>query len=167
MTEHLYNPSDVQKVRGKLLKEQGNCDKMTGLEIPDGKACLDHNHQTQFVRGVLHRQSNAALGKLEGIYTRYLSTWYPWTLSEFLRQAALYIELKDDKRYIHPGFIKRLCTDFASLNEASKKAILVTLGQEQGSNSTQRKALFKKAILSRKYTFDYLKDLINKEKEKV
>lgn len=162
--EHLYTPSDVQKIRKKLLEEQCNRDKMTGLDIPEGKDCLDHNHRTQFVRGVLHRQSNASLGKLEGIYTRYLSYWYPWTLSEFLRQAASYIELEDDSRYVHPGWIKRLCTDFASLNEQGKKDTLEKLCQPIGSNATERKVLFRKALLTRKFSYNTVKDLINQKK---
>ncbi len=166
MTEHIYTTSDVKKTRKKLLEEQCNRDKMTGLEIPEGKDCLDHNHRTQFVRGVLHRQSNAALGKLEGIYTRYLSYWYPWTLSEFLRQAASYIELEDDSRYVHPGWLKRLCTDFASLNEAGKKDVLQCMNQPQGNNATERKALFRKALLSKKFTYEDTRNLINKTKGK-
>ena len=166
MTEHIYTTSDVKKIRKKLLEEQCNRDKMTGLEIPEGKDCLDHNHRTQFVRGVLHRQSNAALGKLEGIYTRYLSYWYPWTLSEFLRQAASYIELEDDSRYVHPGWLKRLCTDFSSLNEAGKKDVLQCMNQPQGNNATERKALFRKALLSKKFTYEDTRNLINKTKGK-
>lgn len=164
--EYLYTPSDVQKIRKKLLEEQCNRDKMTGLEIPEGKDCLDHNHRTQFVRGVLHRQSNAALGKLEGIYTRYLNYWYPWTLSEFLRQAASYIELEDDSRYVHPGWLKRLCTDFASLNEAGKKDVLQCMNQPQGNNATERKAIFRKALLTKKFTYEDTRNLINETKGK-
>jgi len=164
---HLYSPKDVQKVREQLLKEQDDCDKLTGLEIPPGKGCLDHNHKTQFVRGVLHRQINCALGKLEGVHTRYLSHWYPGTLPEFLRQAADFLELEDDTRYVHPGFLKRLQTLFNSLPEGSKKAVLGSLGQSQGGNSSERKILFKKALMTRQFTFDQVQKLIQTEKEKV
>ena len=161
---HLYTPTDVKKVRELLLKEQDGCDIMTGLPIPDNKACLDHDHGTQFVRGVLHRQTNAALGKLEGIHTRYLSYWYTGTLPDFLRQAADYLEREDDLRYIHPGFIKRLSTDFNKLNEGSKRAALKELGQPEGGNGTERKKLFQKAVLTKEHSFDELKELIERVK---
>ena len=161
---HLYTPTDVKKVRELLLKEQDGCDIMTGLPIPNNKACLDHDHGTQFVRGVLHRQTNAALGKLEGIHTRYLSYWYTGTLPDFLRQAADYLEREDDLRYIHPGFIKRLSTDFNKLNEASKRKILKHLGGEEGANASERKKLFQKAVLTKEHTFDKLKELIERVK---
>ena len=161
---HLYTPTDVKKVRELLLKEQDGCDIMTGLPIPDNKACLDHDHGTQFVRGVLHRQTNAALGKLEGIHTRYLSYWYTGTLPDFLRQAADYLEREDDLRYIHPGFIKRLSTDFNKLTEASKRKILKHLGCEEGANASERKRLFQKAVLTKEHTFDKLKEVIERNK---
>lgn len=162
--QHLYTPTDVAKVRKQLYDEQDGKDALTGLTLPLDKLCLDHNHSTQFVRGVLHRQVNAALGKLEGVHTRYLSYWYTGSLPDFLRQAADYLEKEDDKRFIHPGFLKKLQTMYNTLNEASKKEVLHHLGQPQGSNGTERKKLFKKALLTRQFTFQQVKDLINQQK---
>ena len=58
MTEplHLYSPKDVAKVREKLYNEQGGKDALTGLPLDYKQAVTDHNHNTQYVRGVLHRQ---------------------------------------------------------------------------------------------------------------
>lgn len=165
MTEHLYTPNDVKRIRDQLAKEQDNKDALTGLELPDKQKCLDHDHQSQFVRGVLHRQVNAALGKLEGVHTRYLSYWYEGTLPEFLRQAAQYLELEQDERYIHPMWIKKSCTMFNSLNEQGKKEVLHLMHQPQGSNATERKALFRKALLSKKFTFFEVKELIEERKK--
>ena len=143
MTEplHLYPPKDVAKVREKLYNEQGRKDALTGLELPKDKTCLDHNHSTQFVRAVLHHQINAALGKLEGIHTRYLSYWYSDTLPDFLRQAANYLEKEQDTRYVHPGWLKKSQTMFNSLPEGDKKAVLEALGQSQGGNSNVKSSL--------------------------
>ena len=100
MTEplHLYSSKDVAKVREKLYNEQGGKDALTGLPLDYKQAVTDHNHNTQYVRGVLHRQCNAVLGKIENLWTRYLSYWFEGTLSDFLRKAADYIERKDDHR---------------------------------------------------------------------
>ena len=161
---HLYSPADVKKVRLLLYDEQDGKDALTGLDLPKDKQCLDHNHKTQFVRGVLHRQINCALGKLEGVYARYLSTWYPGSLSDFLRLSADFLEKGDDNRYVHPGFLKRLCTDYASLNEQGKKEVLHLMEQPQGNNGTERKKLFRKALLTKKFGFDRIKKLIQEKK---
>jgi len=162
--KHLYNPIDVKKVRDSLLMEQKGKDAVTSIEIPDKQAVLDHNHNTQFVRAVLHRQVNAALGKLEGVYTRYLSWWYPRSLSEFLRECADYLEKPDDSRYLHPGWMKKIKTEFNKLPEGSKDNILVKLKQPKGKNTAERKKLFAKAILTKKLEYAILLELISKER---
>jgi len=158
--EHLYTPVDVKRVRESLYKEQEGRDALTGLPLDFKQSVTDHNHKTQYVRGVLHRQCNAVLGKIENLWIRYLSYWYCGTLSDFLRQAANYIEKDDDDRYLHPKWIQRLCTDFNKLSEASKKAVLEDLGQPQGVNTSERKKLFKKALLTKKFTYDGVKTII-------
>lgn len=163
--KHLYTPTDVAKIRKILYEEQGGKDALTGLELPTDKLCLDHCHQSQFVRGVLHRQVNAALGKLEGVHTRYLKHWYEGTLPDFLRQAAQYLELEQDTRYIHPMWIKKSCTMFNSLNEQGKREILHLMGQPQGTNGAERKKLFRSAILSKKFTYEQVKQMINERKK--
>ena len=68
---HLYTTKDVQKVREKLYEEQEGVDPITGLIIPANQKVLDHCHDSQFVRAVLHRQTNAVLGKIENLETLY------------------------------------------------------------------------------------------------
>lgn len=167
MTEqiHLYSPKDVAKVRELLYNEQGGKDALTGLPLDYKQSVTDHSHKTQFVRGVLHRQCNAVLGKIENLWVRYLSYWFEGTLSEFLRKAADYIERKDDERYIHPGWLRKSQTLFNSLPEGDKKAILEALEQNQGGNSTERKKLFKTALNTKQFTFEYIKNLINERKK--
>jgi len=165
MTEDLYTIKDVKRVRDLLTKEQENRCAITGLEIPPKQHVLDHVHDSnQYVRGVAHRQANAALGKIENLHVRYLSYWYPGKLSDFLRQCAAYLEQDTDTRFRHPGHIKKICSIFNTLTEKQKEAILQAL-QETGSNSKQRKEVFKKLVLSRKYSYEHLKELILTLKE--
>lgn len=154
MTEDLYTTSDVARTREKLLKEQGGIDPLTGLEIPAKQAVLDHNHKTQYVRAVLHRQTNAVLGKIENLWTRYLSYWFTGTLSDFLRGAADYLERPDDKRYVHPGWIKRVTIDFKKLNVANQVRVLDALNCNTEGNATVRLKEFEAMIKSRRYTFE-------------
>jgi hypothetical protein len=159
-TIDLYTPTDVKKVREQLLIEQDGLCAITGLEIPPKQACLDHSHQTQKVRAVAHRQSNAALGKLENIATRYLSYWYPGKLSDFLRQCAAYLENSNEDRWYHPGWIKRVKADFNKLNETQKKSVLSKLGQPEGNNTKERKELFGKVVLDRGLGFEKISSAI-------
>ena len=81
--KHLYTTKDVAEVRNLLKERQNNTDPITGLGIPNKQHVLDHNHKTQFVRAVLHRQSNFVLGKIENLWSRNLAWWYVGTLSKY------------------------------------------------------------------------------------
>ena len=166
MIEDLYTTNDIKRIRELILKEQDGFCAVTGLKIPDKQSVTDHAHDDeQLVRGILHRQINAWIGKAENAHTRLIKWWYPNDLPTLMRLCADYLE-KEPTKYRHNNWIKKIQTKFNQLSESQKKVVLKVLEQPEGSNSTQRKALFKKAVLSRKYTFDYLKDLINREKEK-
>jgi hypothetical protein len=161
MTTDLYTATDVKKVKEQLYKEQLNRCALTGVVV-DIKDChTDHAHdEEQLVRGALHKQANMGLGKLEGLWTRYLAYWYPGTLSDFLRQAADYIDKPKDTRWRHPGWVKKVSTAFNKLKESDKDRVLIALDQPKGSNAKQRKELFRKAVLSRKFGYEYLSLII-------
>lgn len=154
-TQDLYTVADVKRVRELLTAEQDNCCAITGLEIPPKQHCLDHVHDsTQYVRGVAHRQSNAALGKIENLYVRYLSYWYPDTLSTFLRQCADYLEKEPDKRYRHNGWVKVVKVKFNKLKSSQQDEVLVALGSQKGNNLKDRKEKFAKIVLDRSLGYD-------------
>ena len=161
MATDLYSTTDVAKVRSLLLTEQDGCDKLTGLPIPQGQAVCDHSHKTQYVRGVLHRQSNAVLGKIENLWTRYLSYWYNGTLAQFLRQAANYLELKEEDRYVHPAWIKRVTIDFGKLKAEQQSNVLTKMQIAHSGNSASRKLHFTKALKTKQFTFEQIKEYLN------
>lgn len=161
----LYNATEVKKVRQVLLAKQKGLDALTGLPIPDKQEVLDHDHKTQYVRGVLHRQTNAVLGKLENLYIRYLSWWYSGSLSDFLRKAAEYIEKEHPKEYVHPGWIKSVTTQFRKLKSKDKDILLSKLGIAECKNDLQRVNAFKKYILQSRPSFDTIQSYLNKLKE--
>ena len=163
--EHLYTTKDVVRVRDELYKEQGGIDLITGLKIPDKQAVLDHCHDSQFVRAVLHRQTNAVLGKIENLEMRFLSWWYDGTLSDFLRGCADYLDKEHEQKYLHPAFIKKLQVQFNKLNEKQKQNILLHFNEEKGCNGTQRKLIFKKFILKRTHSMNEILEAIHKEKQ--
>lgn len=165
LDKHLYTTKDVQKVREKLYNEQEGIDPITNLPIPEKQKVLDHDHSNHYVRAVLHRQTNAVLGKIENLWTRYLSYWYTGTLSDFLRGCADYIEKEHPKEYLHPAFIKSLQVQFNKLNEKQKQNVLSYFGEDKGCNGQQRKLYFKKFILKRTHSMNEILEVINKEKE--
>lgn len=165
-TTDLYNTADVKKVRELLTKEQFNTCAVTGLDIPVKQHVLDHVHdETQLVRGVLHRQVNAFLGKSENAFTRLIAWWYPNDLPTLLRECADYLEKEPDTRYRHNGWIKKINTEFNKLKEAQKDSVLVALGKTTGKNGVERKKLFQSAVLTKQFSYDTLRDIINKEKD--
>ena len=165
-TTDLYNTADVKKVREQLTKEQFNTCSVTGLDIPVKQHVLDHAHdETQLVRGVLHRQVNAFLGKSENAFTRLIAWWYPNDLPTLLRECADYLEKEPDTRYRHNGWIKKINTEFNKLKEAQKDSVLVALGKTAGKNATERKKLFQSAVLTKQFSYDTIRDIINSIKE--
>lgn len=164
--EHLYNPKDTARVREILLKEQGGVCLLTRKPIPKGKEALDHNHKTQFVRGVLHTHSNVMLGKIENAWDRYMAWWCPISLPEFLRHTANFLEREQPKDYIHPMFIKKLETEFKKLREPKKDLMLSKYSDVVCSNAGERLKEFKKLILKRDKSYSEWQKEIDKYKEK-
>lgn len=170
MTMDLYSVKDIKKVRDMLFKEQEGLDMLTSLNMEPNFACLDHSHDDkQYVRAVLHRQTNAALGKLENIWLRYLSYWYPYSLPTFLRQSADYLDKfskKPDKRYRHPDWIKKVKTLFNKLQSKQQDEVLFLFLGLKGKNIKERKNLFNTIVLDRNQGFLKIKDTILKVKER-
>lgn len=169
----LYSTTDVQKVRKKLLDEQGNRCALTGLKIEPSQAVLDHDHSSDYVRAVLHRQSNAVLGKIENLWNRYLSWWYNDTLSSFLRKAADYLDKNHPEDYIHPGWRKKVQSKFKSLKSAQQIEVLKelykltdsTILTDKKSTNIIRLKQFNTLILKRNLHRDTILSIITRIKD--
>ena len=153
MTQDLYTPSDIARVRDILLKEQEGLCKITLVDIKKSgrTAVLDHRHDSeQLVRAVLEREVNAFEGLVTNAYRRCLSYWLPTPLPQVLRQLAAYLEgseIEPEKRWRHTGWMKKLSVMFNSLTAKQKQQVLEQLGfTECGKNDTERKKLFTKAL---------------------
>lgn len=165
-TIDLFTAADVKRVKQLLYKEQeGKC-ALSGVEMDIRDSHTDHKHDSeQLVRGTLHKQANMALGKLEGLWTRYLAYWYPGTLPEFLRASAAYIERTEaspDTRFRHPGWIKFCRTQFNKLSAKRMDDVLVELGSTPGKNLVERKAKFAKVVLDRNLGYNTILNVIKK-----
>lgn len=161
----LHNTKQVAEVRRLLLEQQNGLCRLTGLPIDPKQDVLDHDHDSQFVRAVLHRQANAILGKIENLETRYLSWWYPYDLATFLRQTADYLDENHSQEYVHPGWIKKVKTRFNSLRESTKDKVLMELLGETGKNGLARKKLFSKYISKYKPEYGIIDLILTKHKD--
>ena len=161
MTEDLFTPKDVAKIRAMLIKEQKGLCALTGKPTLDRDMVLDHNHnQEQLVRGAINKHSNSLLGRIENLQARYLNHWYPHGLPAFLRACADYLEKPKDKRWRHLGWIRKTITEFNKLKVSEQKQVLVALGQPAGTNLVERRKLLNKAILTRQFSRDTIMKLI-------
>jgi hypothetical protein len=104
MTPIRIKDSDVPRVRVALANKQGGVCAICGttLSSVSGKdACLDHDHSTGRIRGVLCRLCNGLEGKIKNITNRIKSrcTAETW-LSKLL---AYYTEHKENPQtLLHP-----------------------------------------------------------------
>ena len=171
----LYSTSDIKQVREQLIKEQQGLCAMTGYKSSPKDFHLDHRHdQQQHVRAALYKQANMALGKVENLWTRYLSYWYEGNLQQFLRQTADYLDKteKQHPRWRHTGWMQKARTAYNALKEQDKEKVLLTLSKSLGevlepsSNGKERKKKFDKLVLDRRLGFDVILRCINEVKNK-
>lgn len=165
MTIQLYNQKDINALRDLLLAEQDEYCLLSGKYLKAKDAVLDHDHETMFVRGVINRQANAALGKIENIYKRYLAHWYDGDIKDFMRDSITYLnKTKYNFSHYHPHWIKKSKTEFNKLNERSKSLVLKKMGIETTcSNAKERKDAFGKALMTKKYKYQNILQWIKNE----
>jgi hypothetical protein len=109
---------------------------------------LDHDHQTGMVRGVLSRQANSLLGKVENFFLK-MCRGRKEDLPNTLEAMAAYLE-REEMDVLHPVGLTQLTGKFAnSLTAAQQVTELKDLGASEGDlvsckNQKQRKELFRK-----------------------
>ena len=168
MRKSLFNTKDVAEARSKILNDQKGFDALTRLPLDPKDAALDHNHDTDHVRGVIHRQANAALGKIENLYKRYLSYWYPGTFREFLDRAVDYIEMDGghvNPTTYHPSWIRRAQRNFLKKPAASQNEVLIDMGIQKGElprNAEGRKKAFRSILLKSRLDYATMWEILNR-----
>ena len=107
---------------------------------------LDHDHQTGLVRGVISRQANSLLGKVENFYMK-MCKGDKEHLPGVLDAMAAYLE-QEQLDVLHPVGLTQLCKKFKGLTSENQKATLVDLGAKRKqlmecSNASERTKLFR------------------------
>lgn len=118
------------------------------LDIKTNDWVLDHDHQTGMVRGVLSRQANSLLGKVENFFLK-MCRGRKEDLPNTLEAMATYLD-REEMDVLHPVGLTQLTRKFAnSLTAAQQVTELKDLGASEGDlasckNQKQRKELFRK-----------------------
>jgi hypothetical protein len=133
------------------IKEFRQANKPVSCPILDTKTndwVLDHDHQTGMVRGVISRQANSLLGKVENFFLK-MCKGRKEDLPNTLEAMATYLE-REEMDVLHPVGLTQLTRKFANSLTASQQVTeLKDLGASEGDlasckNQKQRKELFRK-----------------------
>lgn len=95
---------DIQEVKDYLLNKQGGLCLICGrnlLDLESRDICLDHNHETWMVRGVLCRQCNVLESKLWRTFVRVGARNKGIDYIDFLK-GLIKFQKKKDTKYIYP-----------------------------------------------------------------
>lgn len=161
MNESLYTTSDIKRVRELLIKKQKGIDPILKQPFKETVA-TDHDHDTQHIRAALNRNTNAFEGLVVNAYKRCLKWLTDVPLPVILRNLADYLEADYSHMAYHTDWLKRVKKDFGKLKESDKDKVLLELGSTAGKNSIERKKNLQSALLSRKFNYEVVRDLIKK-----
>tara|TARA_Y100001937_G_C7135092_1_gene339507 strand:+ start:922 stop:1371 length:450 start_codon:yes stop_codon:yes gene_type:complete len=147
----------MQYIKQSDLRDWRNANSTNKCPISraDMEDCVvDHSHATGKIRGVLHRQSNVLLGKIENAWKRYVQKSSAIELPQVLRNMADYLE-KEDLDLLHPYGATQLSKKFSVKKMQIQEKILLDLGFKKSDikdlNSKERTKLFRKKITENKY----------------
>lgn len=94
-------PKDIPKIRLLLQEKQGHACVLCGIDLRQNNPCLDHDHQTGRIRGVLCGNCNGIEGKVFNLARRAKRERTP---AEFLTSVLSYWEAAEmyPYDYWHP-----------------------------------------------------------------
>ena len=113
---------------------------------------LDHDHQTGMVRGVISRQANSLLGKIENFF-RTRCVHAEKALPDVLRRMADYLEFPQGP--FHPVGVRQLTKRFSRAAVTVQKELLQQLNADSAAvagckNTKQRVKLYRKLLIAKK-----------------
>lgn len=147
----ILKQKDIRTLRQVWLNYQRGRDAaIPTLEVEN--ATLDHDHADGYCRGVLDREVNQFLGKVESAYKRFIR-YKGISLEMALDGIARYIRADFSSNPLHPGHVKTLSRTFNSLPVKAQVIRLKSLGIEPKETKDLRLKQYKKYLLSEVNTF--------------
>ena len=92
--------SEIPKFRDLFTHEQNGLCKICQIDLSGVVACLDHDHESGMIRGVLCNNCNGIEGKISNLARRGKRNG---TKKDFLLKILKYWE-SEQKNIIHPNF---------------------------------------------------------------
>ena len=119
----------------KSWREKNAPSKCPILETETKDTVVDHDHRTGEGRGVISRQSNTLIGKIENIFTT-MCKGQPQDLPNVLENIAKYLRRKPT-RILHPVGLNQLTSRFKNnLLKDSQVCLLKELGASDSELSS-------------------------------
>lgn len=111
---------------------------------------VDHCHKSGFIRGVICREANAVLGRIENAYCRMSESSRVQSLPQMLRNMADYLEAKPAK-HVHPLGFRQLYKRFMYLSKDEQIQAIEDAGgvayiAHSKKNAEQRQKYYKQLI---------------------
>ena len=119
-----------------------------GIPLSQDNAVLDHCHRTGRVRGVISRDANALMGKIENYCSRFMASSGGVGLPQLLGNIADWIEADYSDRPMHPNGIAKEIARFRSMSAGEQRHFLWVIEMEPAKNSRERTKQFAKWIRS-------------------
>ena len=104
---------------------------------------VDHDHKTGKVRGVVHRQGNALMGKVENYYLRFMAKMDVGDLRTVLNRIVEWMEANYEHMPLHPDGTKKLISQFRARKAKDQQAFLETVGIEPAKTGAERTKQFR------------------------
>lgn len=115
----IVSSKEIKTLREYWLKQDGNIDPISKRTIRS--PALDHCHKSGFCRGVLDRNTNQMLGKVESSFKRFLSEISLDELPNVLRNMANYLENNHSNlELVHYTEITKYIRRFSNLTRKSQ-----------------------------------------------
>lgn len=141
----ILKSKDLKVKREELLKlQQGLC-KLTNL--PSLNFVLDHDHKDGHIRGVLDREVNQFLGKLESNYIRFIKWKFPnLSLQQLLYNIILYLNQDYSNNEYHPNYVNKMLRKFSNLKSELQKKVLEEVNVVPENSKVLRLKQYRKII---------------------
>jgi len=107
---------------------------------------VDHCHRTGLIRGVISREANSLVGKIENFFYRYCESKCIGTKDEAIHRVADYLR-GSKTNILHPVGAKQLISRFARMKKEDQSFVLKKFGAKKSeinacTNSKDRSILY-------------------------
>lgn len=116
---------------------------LLGIPLSQEDAVVDHDHKTGKVRGVVHRQGNALMGKVENYYLRFMAKLDVGDLRQVLIRIVEWMETNYDHMPLHPDGAKKLVSQFRARKAKDQETFLEAVGIDPAKTGVERTKQFR------------------------